>query len=264
MQNGGLIAERHPMSLQCSHCERSWPLDPALWRCDCGGALAIEGAPSFDPTLVNESDHTLWRYQSALPLPDGATPVTLGEGGTPLVATEWEGRPLYLKAEHLNPTGSFKDREILAAQKKLARQGVYVEPTSALVVAALGHLRDRLGKTPVAVLAGSGFKTLLATINWQQRIAAFIRRYCLRHDPSVHALDLVSEVGEVAKEVLLATDYGQREPEFRPELMGELGDAFYSLLALTNACGVDADSALNAALEKYERRLAEQGKAGST
>jgi threonine synthase len=466
------------VNLRCNDCERSRPLDPTRWRCDCGGLLEIEGAPSFDPTRVNESDHTLWRYQSALPLPDGATPVTLGEGWTPLVATEWESRPLYLKAEHLNPTGSFKDRgatllvtalkaagvrdvvddssgnagaalaaytaraglratvyapahaspvkrrqiavygaevvpvpgprseaaravrqaaeegavyashayspfysqgmktiafelweqlgrcapdsvvtpvghgglllglhrgfaellaaglierwprifgvqaqacaplarawkrgatdvepveerdtiaggvriaapprgrailagvresdgailalldeEILAAQRKLARQGIYVEPTSALVAAALDHLRDRLGETPVAVLTGSGFKTPLPTTDWQQRVIAFIRRYNLRHDPSVHALDLVSEVGEVAKEVLLATDYGQRAPQFRPELMGELGDAFYSLLALTDACGVDAGSALRAALEKYEHRLAERGEAGST
>jgi len=83
------------------------------------------------------------------------------------------------------------------------------------------------------------------------------------HDPTTHALDLVSEVGEVAKEVLLATDYGRRPPQFRPELAGELGDALYSLLALAEACGVDAGSALDAALAKYQRRLAEQGKAGS-
>jgi len=98
---------------------------------------------------------------------------------------------------------------------------------------------------------------------WQQRVAAFVRRHHLLHDPATHALDLVSEVGEVAKEILLATDYGQRAPSFRPELAGELGDALYSLLALAEACGVDADVALGAALEKYERRLTERGGAGS-
>jgi NTP pyrophosphatase (non-canonical NTP hydrolase) len=101
------------------------------------------------------------------------------------------------------------------------------------------------------------------TNNWQQRVAAFTQRHDLLHDPATHALDLVSEVGEVAKEMLLATDYGQRAPQFSPKLAGELGDALYSLLALAETCGVNADSALTAALEKYERRLAERREAGS-
>ena len=102
---------------------------------------------------------------------------------------------------------------------------------------------------------------------WQHRVADFARRHGILHDPVVHALDLASEVGEVAKEVLLATDYGRRASLSRfqlgDELGDELGDALYSLLALAEVCGVDAGAALGAALEKYERRLAERGKAGS-
>lgn len=446
--------------------------------------LEIVGARSFDPTRVVEGDYTLWRYQAALSLPEGATRVTLGEGWTPLVATEWDGRPVHLpvqlKAEHLNPTGSFKDRgaavlvtalkatdvravvedssgnagaalaayaaraglratvyvpahasplkqaqiaaygaevvpvdgpraeaaravrraagegavyashvysplylqgmktiafelweqlgsrvptsvvvpvghgglllglslgfgellaaglverpprlfgvqaqacaplahawergaahvapveegetvaegvriaappwgravlaavrgsdggvvalhdgETLAAQRKLAHQGIYVEPTSALAVAALDRLRDRLGDVPVVVLTGSGFKSpppAQRTANWQGRVAAFARHHGLLHDPATHALDLVSEVGEVAKEILLATDYGRRAPRTRAQLADELGDALYSLLALAEACGVDGNSALAAALAKYEQRLTERGGAGS-
>lgn len=98
---------------------------------------------------------------------------------------------------------------------------------------------------------------------WQHRVAALMRRYNIQHDPASHALDLVSEVGEVAKEVLLATDYGRQAPEFRPELVDELGDALYSLLALAEVCGVDADEALSAALRNYESRLTERREAGS-
>jgi len=101
------------------------------------------------------------------------------------------------------------------------------------------------------------------SVDWQQRVATFARRHDLLYDPAIHALDLVSEVGEVAKEVLLTTDYGRRAPQFRPELADELGDVLYSLLALTEACGVDANIALSDALEKYERRLTEQRRAGS-
>ncbi|MDY6877163.1 MAG: pyridoxal-phosphate dependent enzyme [Chloroflexota bacterium] len=465
------------MNLQCADCAQSWPIDFTRWRCDCGGVLEIAGVPSFDPARVNEQDYTLWRYQAMLPLPDGATPVTLGAGWTPLVAAEWDDQPIYLKAEYLNPTGSFKDRgaavlvtalkaagvgevvedssgnagaalsayaaraglnatiyvpahassvkqaqiasygaevvpvvgprseaarvvrqaagegavyashvyspfypqgmktiafelweqlggrapesvvvplghgglllglhrgfgellaagfierlpclfgvqaqpcaplarawdrgvtdvepveeeetvaegvriaappwgrvalavvrasgglvlalpdeETLAAQKKLAQRGFYVEPTSALVVAALDHLRDRLGKVPVVVLTGSGFKSPPPMAGWQRKVAAFARRHNLIHDLDACTLDLVSEVGEVAKEVLLATDYGQRAPQFRPQLASELGDALYSLLALVEACGVDTDSALDATLEKYEHRLTEREGPGS-
>jgi len=101
------------------------------------------------------------------------------------------------------------------------------------------------------------------SVDWQQRAAAFARCHDLLYGPTVHALDLVSEVGEVAKELLLVTGYGRRVPQLRPELSGELGDALYSLLMLTEACGVDAGSALNATLEKYERRFAKDGRAGS-
>ena len=76
-------------------------------------------------------------------------------------------------------------------------------------------------------------------------------------------MDLMSEVGELAKEVLLATDYGQRASQIRLELANEIGDALYSLLALADVCGVDAAAALGAALEGYERRLAERGDASS-
>jgi len=113
------------------------------------------------------------------------------------------------------------------------------------------------------VLTGSGFKSPPLMANRQQRVALFAHRHDLLYDPSTHALDLVSEVGEVAKEVLLATDYGRRAPHFRPHLADELGDALYSLLALAEACGVDAEGALGAALKKYERRLIERGDAGS-
>ena len=100
-------------------------------------------------------------------------------------------------------------------------------------------------------------------MKWQQRVADFARRHSLLHDPATHALDLVSEVGEVAKAILEGTDYGDRP--FRPdaEFSAELGDTLYSLLALAEACGVDAGEALEEALAKYEQRLKRYGEAGS-
>jgi NTP pyrophosphatase (non-canonical NTP hydrolase) len=100
-------------------------------------------------------------------------------------------------------------------------------------------------------------------IDLQREVALFTQRHHLQYDIGTHTLDLVSEVGELAKEVLLATDYGRRPAQFRLELANEIGDALYSLLALAEVCGVDAEDALRVALDKYERRLAERGEAGS-
>lgn len=58
----------------------------------------------------------MWQYWQQLPVEDPEHIVTLGEGGTPVlpaVGRSLRGlgvRSLYLKAEHHNPTGSFKDR----------------------------------------------------------------------------------------------------------------------------------------------------------
>jgi len=200
---------------------------------------------------------------------DEAEPVEEGETvaeGVRIAAPPWGRAVLAAVRGSDGAIMALGDNETLAAQRRLACQGVYVEPTSALAVAALDHLRGRLGDAPVIVLTGSGFKSPRQIDDqsaWQRRVAAFMRRHHLLHDPATHALDLLSEVGEVAKEVLLATDYGRRPPQFRLELADELGDALYSLLALAEAGGVNGEDALRAALEKYQRRIEERGGAGS-
>jgi NTP pyrophosphatase (non-canonical NTP hydrolase) len=98
---------------------------------------------------------------------------------------------------------------------------------------------------------------------WQRQVSDFAHRRHLLYDSAVQALDVASEAGEVAKEVLLATDYGRRAFQSWPELVGELGDLLYSVLALAEACGADAAEALGHALSKYEQRLIERGMAGS-
>lgn len=97
----------------------------------------------------------------------------------------------------------------------------------------------------------------------QAQVRAFLARHGLGRDAEVHALDLMAEVGEVAKEILLESGYGEEEVEISPELEEEIGDTAYSLLALAEALGVDAGAALRAALEKYEARLAEGEGPGS-
>jgi threonine synthase len=58
-------------------------------------------------------------YRDRLPVGDDWTPVTLSEGGTPLISaprlSEQTGCTVHLKVEGFNPTGSFKDRGMTMA-----------------------------------------------------------------------------------------------------------------------------------------------------
>ena len=99
--------------------------------------------------------------------------------------------------------------------------------------------------------------------NWQQLSHDFAQKHNLSHPPGVTALDLLSEFGEVAKELLKATDYGNHAPSDNPALADELGDLLYSLCELATAVNVDLDHALTAALAKYEARWQAKGHPGS-
>ncbi|GAA2244047.1 threonine synthase [Rarobacter faecitabidus] len=77
----------------------------------------------------------IWRgvineYADLLPAHLTEKTVTLGEGGTPLVAArrlnELTGAEVYLKVEGMNPTGSFKDRGMTAAISAAAARGAKV------------------------------------------------------------------------------------------------------------------------------------------
>src|SRR4051794_29110663 len=97
----------------------------------------------------------------------------------------------------------------------------------------------------------------------QERVATLQREANISVDPASRLLDLASEVGEVAKELLLATDYGRKE--FVPPAVwsAELADTLFSLVVLANATGVDLDRALDDAVVRYEQRLRSRGSIGS-
>lgn len=99
------------MELICAQCNARYPLDTHAWVCEtCGGLLEIARAPAFDPALIEPHTTTLWRYRALLPLPENASPISMGEGWTPLIPIDYRGRNIYCKLDFLNPTGSFKDR----------------------------------------------------------------------------------------------------------------------------------------------------------
>jgi threonine synthase len=114
-----------------SHLECSVPcgaptLDPRGRHhlCSCGAPLLarydLDRARAWSRDSLAAREPNMWRYRELLPLFDGETPVTLGEGFTPLFHARSLGASvgldrLYIKDESLNPTNSFKARGQSAA-----------------------------------------------------------------------------------------------------------------------------------------------------
>ena len=98
--------------------------------------------------------------------------------------------------------------------------------------------------------------------NIQQRIKDFCEKNNLESSPEYRLLDILSELGEVAKETLKMTDYGRKPLEFREEIKSEMGDLLFSLITLANSFDINLEEALEMVLEKYEKRL-KKGGAGS-
>ncbi len=87
------------------------------------------------------------RYISSFPLEHERQLVTLGEGGTPLLAARYGRHRIYLKCEGYNPTGSFKDRGTVILVSSLLAAGVEtaVEDSSGNAGASLAAYASRSG-----------------------------------------------------------------------------------------------------------------------
>ncbi len=131
----------------CTTCGTSYPIDTRDWRCACGGYFEFGVRPPLDAAAIDGTQPGLWRYRALLPLDPDWAPATLGEGNTPLVAINWEGRTVQLKLECQSPTGSFKDRGAAALVTALHGLGIQrvVEDSSGNAGASLAGYAARAG-----------------------------------------------------------------------------------------------------------------------
>lgn len=110
--------------LECRGCGSVVEPGTLDYRCAaCGGELVVRYHAGRAPRGT-APDVGMWRYAQRLPLADLAHAVSLGEGDTPLVELPADAlgvASLRVKCEHLNPTGSFKDR-IAAVALSIARE----------------------------------------------------------------------------------------------------------------------------------------------
>lgn len=131
--------------LVCRACQAQYDLNVRYACPRCGGLLEVtyDEAGLLDPRNILQPDQRfpgLWKFHTMLPLQDPAHIVSLGEGDTPLleagrIVRQWElPVELFLKAEMLNPSGSFKDRPSTVAVSVAKEQGYH-----AVVVASSGN-----------------------------------------------------------------------------------------------------------------------------
>ena len=146
--------------LECSACDAREAGDARATVCSaCGQPYLVRYDSPTPPRSAVTARWDMWRYAGVMPIKDDETPVSLGEGLTPMhelpvLAHELGVARLWVKDEGLNPTGSFKARGMSAAVTRARGLGVsgFVVPTAGNAGAALAAYAAAAG-LPVRVYA---------------------------------------------------------------------------------------------------------------
>jgi threonine synthase len=131
--------------------------------CECGAPILarydLAAARTWSKASLVDRPKTMWRYAEMMPIFPGESPVTLGEGLTPLVHARRLGADLgldalYVKDESFNPTNSFKARGQSAAVTRARALGA-----TTLSVPSAGNAADAMAA--YAAAAGLGAKVFM-------------------------------------------------------------------------------------------------------
>jgi threonine synthase len=125
--------------LRCQTCQNEYPSSAPIWKCQCGGLLALDFHARFPIDKIQNRKTTLWRYREALPLEDDCHIVSFHEGFTPLIEDHFFGKKVLVKQDHLFPSGSYKDRGATVLVSKIQELGIkkVVEDSSGNAGAAI-------------------------------------------------------------------------------------------------------------------------------
>ena len=146
--------------------------NPAAACPACGEPLSIRSHGQPAPEVLEAKPASLWHYKDLLPITSDDAIVSLGEGATPLLeaprlAERFGLGQLLLKNETVNPTGSFKDRQVsvgISHAREIGKDTVAVV-SSGNVACAAGAYAARAGMKAVLLLHGqaAGGKLTQAT-----------------------------------------------------------------------------------------------------
>jgi len=118
-------------TLRCVNCGATYESDVRSYVCSrCSNLLELvkRGSVSKRGLYGEVGQPGVWRFRKALPLEAEVRPVSLSEGGTPLVHVSRVGarvglKWLYVKNEGQNPSGSFKDRGMTVSVTRAVQGG---------------------------------------------------------------------------------------------------------------------------------------------
>ena len=186
--------------LECSVPCGAPTLDPRGRHhlCACGAPLLarydLASARAWDRDSLRGREPNMWRYRELMPVFADETPVSLGEGFTPLFhATRLGARlgmdRLYIKDESLNPTNSFKARGQSAAITRAKGLGV-----TTVSVPSAGNA----GNAMAAYAAKAGLR---AEVFLPKDVKEPFARECILYGAGVTLVDgLITDAARVAAE----------------------------------------------------------------
>jgi threonine synthase len=163
-----------PWTLECSGCGDTREAAGLPGVCpSCGQPYLVRypSAPAPENKQLGGRRSDMWRFREWLPLAEGEEPVTLGEGGTPLLRVARLGArhgfdALLVKEEGTNPTGSFKARGLAAAVTRAVVAGArkFVVPTAGNAGIALAAYAARAGASARVYAPATTPPTILSQI----------------------------------------------------------------------------------------------------
>jgi threonine synthase len=149
----GQIQEVNPLHrLVCTRCALEFSPGDIFWKCTCGGLLNLTFEPTFPIEKIKKRKPTLWRYREAIPIAKDDSILSFDEGFTPLVPLTFDNKKVWVKQDHLFPTGSYKDRGASVLMSKVKELGIsrVVEDSSGnagcaiAAYCALGGIRSEI------------------------------------------------------------------------------------------------------------------------
>jgi len=91
----------------------------------------------------------------------------------------------------------------------------------------------------------------------QRKVKDFCEEFDIDCSVESRVLDIISELGEISKEILKSNMYGKAQLKIvSDDLKLEIGDLYFSLLCLANQLEIELDGACESVLDKYKERFA--------
>jgi len=200
----------HPASprLKCVRCGYQERLGQPLHQCpQCGGEWLdviydYEQVGTLWPDALRDRPFDMWRYRELLPLADGSSRVTMGEGGTPLLQAVNLGMMLgcphiYIKDERQGPTGSFKDRQASLSISVMKELGV-----SEAVVASTGNVA--ISYSAYSALAGVKMWAFLTSLVPPEKM----------REVAIYGSEVIKVTGTYDQTKRVAADFARRQDIF--------------------------------------------------